>query len=179
MKLRFCFLAFVVLGMVFGITSLRHVAAQDNTVSDPEGKYSVTLPNIDWHAIESQDGLGRKQLEIVYKVREDGLLKVRQLDVEKGAKLVDVFKKDEGQTLTFLPGYTKGALEDFNVAAGKITAMATAYDFTQGGRPKKGRIYYLMVNETTVYALRFTGNRGTMEALRSQTDAIARSFRMK
>ena len=55
----------------------------------------------------------------------------------------------------------------------------TSYDFTQGGRPKKGRNYYLMVNETTVFLLRFSGNRGTMEALRSQTDVIARSFKVK
>jgi hypothetical protein len=179
MKLRFCFLALVVTGLAFGISSLRNVAAQANAVEDPEGKYSLTLPNADWLAIQSQDGLGRKQVEIVYKVREDGLLKVRRIDVEKGSKLLDVFKRDEGQSLTFLPGYTKGPLEDFSAAGGKIPAAVTAYDFTTGGRPKKGRNYYLMVNETTVYLLRFTGNRGTMEALRSQTDAIARSFKVK
>ncbi|HEX4950634.1 MAG TPA: hypothetical protein VFZ34_28475 [Blastocatellia bacterium] len=179
MKLKFCFLAFVMLGLVFGVSALQPVEAQSNTVDDPEGKYSVTLPNADWLAISSRDGLGRPQVEIVYKVREDGLLKVRRLEIEKGSKLLDVFKRDEGQTLTFLPGYTKGALEDFSVDGGKIPAAVTSYDFTQGGRPKKGRNYYLQVNDTTVYLLRFTGNRGTMEALRSQTDAIARSFRVK
>ncbi len=179
MKLRFCFLAFAVMGLVLGVSSLRKAEAQGNTIDDPEGKYSLTLPNADWLAIQSQDGLGRKQIEVVYKVREDSLLKVRRIEVEKDAKLIDVFKKDEGQTLTFLPGYTKGALEDFSAGGGKIPAAVTAYDFTQGGRPKKGRNYYLQVNETTVYLLRFTGNRGTMEALRSQTDAIARSFKVK
>lgn len=179
MKLRFCFLAFAVMGLVLSVSSLRKVEAQANTVDDPDGKYSLTLPNVDWLAIQSQDGLGRKQIEVVYKVREDGLLKVRRIEVEKDAKLVDVFKKDEGQTLTFLPGYTKGPLEDFSAGSGKIPAAVTAYDFTQGGRPKKGRNYYLQVNETTVYLLRFTGNRSTMEALRSQTDAIARSFKVK
>jgi hypothetical protein len=179
MKFRFCLLAFVVLGLGCGAATGWNATAQSNTVDDPEGKYSVTLPNADWLAISSRDGLGRPQVEIVYKVREDGLLKVRRLEVEKGAKLADVFKRDEGQTLTFLPGYTKGALEDFSAGGGKIPAAVTAYDFTQGGRPKKGRNYYLLVNETTVYVLRFTGNRGTMEALRSQTDAIARSFKVK
>ena len=178
MKLRFCFLAFVMLGLGFGVAALQSVAAQGNTISAPDGKYSLTLPNADWHAIESQDGLGRKQIEVVYKVREDSLLKVRQLDIEKGTKLADVFKRDESQTLTFRPGYTKGALEDFNAGGGKIPALVTAFDFTQGGRPKKGRNYYLLVNETTVYVLRFEGNRSTMEALRSQTDAIARSFKV-
>lgn len=179
MKLRFCFLAFVVLGLVLSATPYKTVEAQANTIDDPEGKYSMTLPNADWLAISSRDGLGRQQVEVVYKVREDGLLKVRRIEIEKGAKLLDVFKRDEGQTLTFLPGYTKGPLEDFSAGGGKIPAAVTAYDFTQGGRPKKGRNYYLLVNETTVYLLRFTGNRGTMEALRSQTDAIARSFKVK
>ena len=179
MMFRFCLLAFVVLGLVFGVSAFQAVEAQSNTIDDPEGKYSLTLPNADWLAVLSQDGLGRKQVEVVYKVREDGLLKVRRLDIEKGAKLVDVFKRDEGQTLTFLPGYTKGQLEEFSAGGGRLPAAVTSYDFTQGGRPKKGRNYYLMVNETTVFLLRFSGNRGTMEALRSQTDVIARSFKVK
>ena len=179
MMFRFCLLAFIVLGLVFGGSAFKTVEAQANIIDDPEGKYSLTLPNADWLAVLSQDGLGRKQVEVVYKVREDGLLKVRRLDVEKSSKLVDVFKRDEGQTLTFLPGYTKGPLEEFSAGSGKIPAAVTSYDFTQGGRPKKGRNYYLMVNETTVFLLRFTGNRSTMEALRSQTDAMARSFKVK
>jgi hypothetical protein len=179
MMFRFCLLAFIALGLVFGVSAVNSVKAQNNTIDDPEGKYSLTLPNADWLAVLSQDGLGRKQVEVVYKIREDGLLKVRRLDIEKGSKLLDVFKRDEGQTLTFLPGYTKGALEDFSAGGGKIPAAVTSYDFTNGGRPKKGRNYYLMINETTVYLLRFTGNRSTMEALRSQTDAIARSFKVK
>jgi hypothetical protein len=166
MKLRFCFLAVAVIGLMLSVLPLNRIKAQGNTIDDPEGKYSLALPNADWLAIQSQDGLGRKQIEVVYKIREDGLLKVRRLDVEKDAKLLDVFKRDEGQTLTFLPGYTKGALEDFSAGGGKIPAAVTSYDFTNGGRPKKGRNYYLQVNETT-------------EALRSQTDAIARSFKVK
>lgn len=174
MQFRFCLLIILTLSLFVVFAQ-----AQPNTVDDPDGKYSLALPNADWLAIASRDGAGRPQVEIVYKVREDGLLKIRLLEIEKGTKLVDVIKKDEGQTLTFLPNYTKGALEEFSAGGGKIPALLTAYDFTQGGRPKKGRNYYLMVNETTVYVLRFTGNRSTMEALRSQTDQIARSFKVK
>ncbi len=176
MKFRFCLLTVLTLGFVLGLFITTQA---QNTIADPEGKYSLTLPNADWLAISSRDGAGRPQVEIVYKVREDGLLKVRLLEIEKGTKLVDIIKKDEGQNQTFLPNYTKGAVEEFSAAGGKIPAMLTAYDFTQGGRPKKGRNYYLMVNDTTVYVLHFTGNRGTMEALRSQTDQIARSFKIK
>lgn len=178
MRFRFCLLTILTVGCIWGVSVFGSAQTQ-NTIDAPDGKYSLTLPNADWLAISSRDGAGRPQVEIVYKVREDGLLKIRLMEIEKGAKLVDVIKKDEGQSLTFLPNYTKGAIEEFSAVSGKIPAMLTAYDFTQGGRPKKGRNYYLMVNDTTVYVLRFTGNRGTMEALRSQTDQIARSFKVK
>ncbi|MBS1812496.1 MAG: hypothetical protein JST84_30295 [Acidobacteria bacterium] len=184
MKLRFCLLTLIGCVLAFAGTLSLHAQSSTETIQDPEGNFTVAIPSAlkpeqGWHAVEITDGAGRKQVEIIYKVREEGLLKVRRLEVDKGAKLVDVIKKDESQTLTFLPNYTKGAVEEFSAGNGRIPAMLTAYDFTTGGRPKKGRNYYLMVNDTTVYVLRFTGNRGTMEALRSQTDIIARSFKVK
>ena len=182
MFVRFCFLAFIALGLCCGFSEFQPTQAQtnDKTVGDPDNKFTLTLPNDDWQAIEITNGVSRKQIEIVYKkIREDGLLKIRRVEVEKGSKLIDASRRDESQSLTFLPGYTKGALEEFTVSGGKIPAIMTAYDFTQGGRPKMGRNYYLMVDETTLYVLRFTGNRDTMKALRSQTDLITRSFKMK
>ena len=181
MCFRFCFLAILTVGLMFGLTAFTKVEAQSSgtLVEDPDKKYTLNLPSTDWAAVKSTDGLGREQIEIVYKIREDGLLKIRRVDIEKGSKLIDAVNKDESQTLTFLPGYTKGALEDFSAAGGKMPAIMKTYDYTQGGRPKMGRHYYLMVDETTVYILRFTGNRGTMQALRSQTDVLARSFKVK
>ena len=178
---RFCFLAILTVGLMFGLTAFVKVEAQSGgtVVEDPDKKYTLSLPNADWAAVKSTDGLGREQIEIVYKIREDGLLKIRRVEIEKGSKLIDAVNKDESQTLTFLPGYTKGALEDFSAAGGKIPAIMKTYDYTQGGRPKMGRHYYLMVDDSTVYILRFTGNRGTMQALRSQTDVLARSFKVK
>lgn len=179
---RFCFLAILTFGLMLGLTAFSKVEAQSGDgklINDPDGKFTLNLPGTDWVAVESTDGLGRKQIEIVYKIREDGLLKIRRVDIEKGSKLIDAVNKDESQTLTFLPGYTKGALEDFSAAGGKIPAIMKSYDYTQGGRPKMGRHYYLMIDATTVYILRFTGNRGTMQALRSQTDVLARSFKVK
>ena len=179
---RFCFLAILAFGLMFALPNLTKVEAQSNDgklINDPDGKFSINLPNTDWAAVESTDGLGRKQIEIVYKIREDGLLKIRRVDIEKSSKLMDAVNKDESQTLIFLPGYTKGALEDFSAAGGKVPAIMKSYDYTQGGRPKMGRHYYLMIDEATVYILRFTGNRSTMQALRSQTDVLARSFKVK
>jgi hypothetical protein len=110
-------------------------------------------------------------------VREDGALKVRRISVEPGTNAMDAAKREEDQTLRFRPGYSRGAVENF--AAGYKSAALISYDYTQAGRPKMGRNYYIQVNETTVYALWFTGNRNTLGPLRAQTDAIARSFRAK
>ena len=42
-----------------------------------------------------------------------------------------------------------------------------------------GRTYYLQVDNRTIYALRFMGLRDKLARIRSQTDVIARSFRLK
>lgn len=143
-------------------------------VRDPDGKFTLQLPNKGWVAIYSRDGLNRPQLDIIYRVREDGNLEVRQLTVEAGAKMIDVATKDE-QTLSFqAPGYAKGSIEGFGARG---DAAVLTYDYTRGGKPLMGRRYYLRVNDNTVFVLRFTGNRNTLGPLRSQTDAIARSIK--
>lgn len=141
-----------------------------------EEGYSLKLPP-NWTAVVSEDGLGRKQVDIVYKgVREEGHLKIRRVQVETGTKAMETAKREEEQTLRFKPGYAKGPVEDF---AASYPAALITYDYTQSGRPRMGRAYYLLVNETTVFSLRFEGNRPTMGPLRSQTDLIVRSFRVK
>ena len=166
------------------------LAQNSSVVKDPEGKYEVTLPKsrtadqekdpnaVDWHGVESVDGLGRKQVEIVYKVREECLLKIRKMDIEKGGDLLEFIKSDESQTLAFLSGYSKNTTEDFSVGGGKIPARVLSYEYLQSGRPKMGRSYYIRVSDTAVYLLKFTGNRNTVGVLRSQTDSIARSLKV-
>jgi hypothetical protein len=142
---------------------------------DPEGKYSLTLPK-GWHAITSRDGLGRAQVDIVYQVREYGALKIRRIEVEKGTKALEQARREE-QSLNFsLPGYAKGSIENFGAG---VDAALLSYSFTNSGRPMIGRNYYLLVNETTIYLLRFTGSTNTLSPLRNQTDTIARSFKAR
>lgn len=142
---------------------------------DPEGKYSLTLPP-SWHVVTSRDGLGRPQVDIVYDVRESGLLKIRLISVEAGTKAMDLAKREEQNLQFSQPGYAKGSIENF---AASVNAALVTYDFTNGGRPVIGRNYYLLVNETTAYLLRFTGTRNTLGPIRNQTDAIARSFKVR
>ncbi len=174
-RLRVCL--WMLLGGIWLAGSILSAQApsQGEVFEDPEGKYSLTLP-AGWHVVTSRDGLGRSQVDIVYDVRERGLLKIRLISVEAGTKAMDIAKREEEQSLRFQPGYAKGGIENF---AASVNGALVTYDFTNGGRPVIGRNYYLLVNETTAYLLRFTGTRNTLGPIRNQTDAIARSFKMR
>lgn len=173
--LRFCLLI-ALAGWLALLPATARPQGEGEAFEDPDGVYSLKLPK-NWIAVVSKDGLGRNEVNIVYRgVREDGALKIRRLDVESGTKAMDAAKRDEDQTLRFRPGYSRGAFENF--AANYEAAMLT-YDYTQAGRPKMGRTYYLKAGDTVVYVLWFTGNRPMLGPLRAQTDAIARSFKLK
>jgi hypothetical protein len=146
---------------------------------DPEGKYTITLPS-GWLAIVNQDSLGRKEVNIVFKVRENGALKIRSIDdVEPNTEVMSYAKRDEEQTVRFQPGYDKISLENFLVGGGRSGALLS-YDYKNAaGQPFTGRNYYLRTGEKTVYVLRFTGRKNILATLRNQTDAIARSFKAK
>ena len=164
------------LGILLALIPAISTPAQNKSevFEDPDGKYKLTL-SPGWQAVTSRDGLGRTQVEIVYNVRENGLLRIRRIAVEPGTKVMDLAKREE-QNLNFTQaGYAKSAIENFVVPG--ITAALVSYDFTVNGRPAMGINYYLLVNETTAYLLRFTGARNTLGPIRNQTDAIARSFK--
>ncbi|MCI0336567.1 MAG: hypothetical protein L0226_03245 [Acidobacteria bacterium] len=159
--------------------SLTATATAQEVFEDPDGQYTVTLP-AGWIAVVNQDSLGRKDVNIVFKIRENGALKVRRVDdSESKLELIDYAKKDEEQTVRFLPAYDKLTLENFLLGGGK-TGTLLSYDFKNAaGQPFTGRNYYLRSGEKIIYVLRFTGRKNTLGTLRNQTDAIARSFKAK
>lgn len=145
---------------------------------DPDGQYTLTLP-AGWLAIVSQDSLGRKEINIVFKNRENGALKIRRVDdADPTMEIMQFAQKDEEQTLRFLPAYDKLAIEKIPMSGGRTGALVS-YDYKTGGQPFTGREYYLRLNEKTIYVLRFRGRRNILSTLRSHTDAIARSFKLK
>ena len=146
---------------------------------DPEGKYTLTLP-AGWTAVVSQDSLGKQDVNIVYRNRETGALKLRRTDeIDTKMEVIDFAKKDELETVRFVLEYNKISMENFVVGASKNGALLT-YDFKNpAGQPFTGRNYYLRAGDKTIYTLRFTGRKNTLGTLRNQTDAIARSFQPK
>lgn len=167
----------------FSLLILTAVFAADGLAQevfeDPDGKYSMSLP-AGWLGIVNKDGLGRNEVNIVYKVRENGALKVRRIeDVDAKMEVMEYANKDESDRIRFNPKYDKIGLEKFVMTGGKSGALLV-YDYhTTSGQPFTGRIYYLRADEKTIYALQFTGRKNILGTLRSHTDAIARSFKAK
>ena len=154
-------------------------AFSQEVFEDPEGRYTVTLP-AGWLGIINKDGLGRADVNIVYKVRENGALKVRRVeDADPKLDVMDYAEKDESERVRFNPGYDKIGMEKFLIGAGKTGALL-AYDYkSTSGQPFTGRVYYLRGDADTIYVLHFTGRKNILGTLRSHTDAIARSFKAK
>ena len=106
----------------------------------------------------------------------DGYLQIRKESVEAGTTPSDLARRDLDQKLRFLPGFVEGKQETFS---GRLNGITTSYEFIKTAKPMMGRIYYLQVDNRTIYALRFSGLRDKLARIRNQTDLIARSFKLK
>ena len=175
---RFFQMKFSLLGiLLLAGLSIVSVAQSPLEFDDPDGFYHVSLPP-GWVPITSTDPLGKQQLDlIVYRMRENGALKVRRITVDKSVDTTDFAKKDENERLRFLLAYDPVSVEKFS-ASGPATLVS--YNFNNAaGQKMTGRSYYMRANETTIYILNFTGNKNTLGVMRSQTDSIARSLKGK
>lgn len=172
---RFCSLLFLSASL-FAAFALAQ--SQTEVFEDPDGKYILNLPD-GWLGVVNTDGLGRNDVNIVYKLRENGALKIRVAEVAPGAEPMDYAVQDERERIRFAPSYDKISLEKFLLGGTKIGALLS-YDYKNAaGQPFTGRVYYLRADEKTIYVLQFTGRRNILGTLRSHTDLIARSLKLK
>ncbi len=153
--------------------ALRAQEQQTYTTNDVE--YAFDLPNATWRAVPRADG-DTTRAEFVYGDRSDALLRVRKEIVEAGTATADLAQRDRDNKLRFQRGYVEGKLDQF---AGRLKGVASNYEFTGAGKPMVGVVYYLQADPRTIYVLHFTGAKDSLLRLRTQTDAIARSFRIK
>ena len=152
--------------------------AQSEVFEDPDGKYILNLPT-GWLGVVNTDGLGRNEVNIVYKVRENGALKIRVAEVAPDIEPMAYAAQDEQERVLFAPSYDKISMEKFLLGGTRVGALLS-YDYKNAaGQPFTGRVYYLRANEKTIYVLQFTGRRNILGTLRNQTDLIARSLKLK
>jgi hypothetical protein len=172
---RFCSPLFL---SAFLFAATAFAQSQAEVFDDPDGKYTMTLP-AGWLGVVNTDGLGRNDVNIVYKVRENGALKIRVAEVAPNTEPVDYAAQDERERVRFAPSYDKISMEKFLLGGSRIGALLS-YDYKNAaGQPFTGRVYYVRMDEKTIYVLQFTGRRNILGTLRSHTDQIARSFKLK
>lgn len=160
--------------LALALCSALPAAAQEVFQSDGVD-YTLELPTPTWKVAARPDGM-HHHVEFVYGDRMDGLLRVRKELAEAGQTASDLAKRDQDVKLRYQPGFVEGKEERF---AGQLNGLTLSYEFTKGGKPMAGRVYYLQADNRTVYTLHFTGLRDKLLVIRNQTDAIARSFRLK
>ena len=166
----------VLVSLALALVAIAGSAASQSvtTYQDKEGKYEFTLPQ-NWQAVNYQDGTGHDRVDIVYRDRSYGLLKITQESLSDHADLDSFIHNEIDQNLRFRPGYVYNSTERF--VGQYMSGQLLQFDFTHAGQPKKARNYYLKSNNLTVWVLRFAGNRDVFSPLRHETDAIARSFK--
>lgn len=160
---------------VLTIISTSYIFAQSQNYTNEAVDYSFELPSPVWREVGRPDG-ARGYTEFVYGDRLDGYLRVRKETVDTGMTSRGCALRDQDQKLRFIPNFVSGKEEPF---VGRFNGSVASYEFTQGGKPMTGRIYYLQADSRTIYTLHFTGSRDKLSRIRNQTDNIARSFNRK
>ncbi|HMT06882.1 MAG TPA: hypothetical protein PKA82_02680 [Pyrinomonadaceae bacterium] len=149
--------------------------AQVETFSSPDVEYTFSIPDARWKSTATPSASSSTH-RYVYVDRNDAQLEIRKLSKSKSELLSEFIRNNEESKLQTLPGYIPGREENFK---GKLEGMIFNYEYVLSGRSMIGRFYYLSVNDTTVYVLRFTGNAKILKSIRNQTDSIARTFDVK
>lgn len=166
-KLLICALALLAAGA--------HASAQEQPYTSETEEYALELPSEVWKAVPRSDG-ERRNMEFINGLRPEGYLRVRREVVEGNTNLKEFAHAEADTHLRYKPGFVIGKDERF---AGRLSGVVLNYEYTLGGKPMAGRVYYLQADGRTVYVLHFTGLRDKLQRIQNQTDAIARSFRLK
>ena len=161
--------------IAFCVLSGAIAGAQSSVFNSSKVEYTIELPSPTWKVISEPDAV-HEHTEFVNGERLEGYLQIRKEVVEAGTTASDLARREQDQKLQFLPGFVTGKEEKF---AGRLSGVTVSYEFTKTGKPMLGRIYYLQVDNRTIYALRFSGLRDKLARIRNQTDVIARSFKLK
>lgn len=148
-------------------------AAAQTDFSDPNVKYTFTLPSDSWKMTVAPSKVS-PNVEYVYEYKNNGHLEIRSHAVEENDLFGDVIKQEELR-LQFFKGYVAGKEENF---AGSLSGRVFNFEFVRAGRNMSGRYYLLRSDDTTIYVLRFEGLKENLRSIRNETDSIARTFKM-
>lgn len=154
------------------LTAFSSIAAAPSSqeFADKEGKFKLTLAG-DWKAVSYSDAVGRQKTEFVYRDRSEGLLKVSRESLS--GSLSDLIRQEEENLRVYRSGFEGANRETFG--GGKLSGVRLSFYSVDSGRRTANAHYYLQ-DKNAVWVLRFSGKRGSLDAIRNLTDQIARSF---
>lgn len=158
---------------------LTPLSAVSQTVTfEREGvEYRLELPSPAWRAVRRVDVHDHYDF-VNGEDRGDGYLRIRRSLVEAGVTPKELHLADE-LNLKLLPGYVACGSCEGETFAGALSGVVFPYEYTSGGRPVAGRLYYLQVDVRTFYVLHFTYERKNLTRTLPEADSIARSFRLR
>jgi hypothetical protein len=168
--------ALLPLGMeVIVYAGWRAAHSQKRTFTTDDLEYVLELPSPDWQAVSRLDV--HHHFEFVYgNDSANGYLQIRKILVNAGTTASALFERDEKWELQKLAGYVMCSGTAFK---GQLSGTVFWYEYASGGRLMFGNAYYLQIDNSTFYSLRFTGTRDKLPILRHQMDFIAGSFHLK
>ncbi len=159
-------------GLVLLLTTITVFAQKDFENANVD--YTFEIPNDTWK-ITVEPSEFSPNVELVYEYKKDGHLEIRKMKVEPNTLFGEIIREEE-PALQFLPGYVAQKEENFR---GAYTGRVFNYEYVRSGRPMSGRFYYLKIDDSTIYVLRFTGMKEKLRSIRNETDSIARTFKIK
>lgn len=162
-------------GIISTLLLFSAYAFGQTTFSDANVPYTFQIPDGTWR-MTVKPSANNPTVEYVYGDRMDGHLEIRKITVAPNDLISDVIAREQEQKLQFMPGYVAGKEENFS---GALKGKVFNFEFVRSGRTMSGRFYFLRANDTTVYVLRFTGERDKLKLIRNQLDQIARTFKVQ
>lgn len=151
-------------------------SGQRRTFTNKSVDYVIEFPSNRWRALPSSGIVSqRTRQEFLYADGSNVRLLVRRKLVDADVTPSDMVRRRQFWD-KHLSGYVLLKEESF---VGQLSGSRFSYEYVRGGKIMSARIYYLEADNRTIYSLLFTGPRDELQRLGSQTESIARSFRLK
>ena len=168
----------ILLCLSFLITLTLTANAQTQSFSREGVEFVLEFPSSSWRAVTRVDV--HEHVEFINGTdTRNGYLRWRRNVVAPNANAASLFAEEEKWDLSRLPGYVVCSGGKGTEFSGHLKGTWYSYQFVKDGTNMDGRIYYLQADNRTVYVLHFTVASEKLDALRSEMDSIARSFRLK
>ncbi|HWC77471.1 MAG TPA: hypothetical protein VG778_08410 [Blastocatellia bacterium] len=146
------------------------VAQAEREFMDKANGFKITLAG-SWRAESYKDAVGRERTEFVYENRDLGVLRITRQNLG-GSSLGEVVRR-EINDFTLCNSCVSTGQEAF--AGPSLSGIRVAHYYVEGNRKIAGEFYFLLDNET-VWILRFNGRAGSPGMAREITERMARSF---